>query len=217
MHSIARVSLIGAVMCGLAGPVSAHTEPGHTTVADQPALSAAATKTAAAMRDLWVGHIFWVRNVVFATLSKNSTAAKAAETQAVANAKAIAAAVEPFYGAAARDALFKLLAGHYGAIKAYLVATAGNDASGKTKATDALTKNAEAIAVFLSGANPNLPKNDVYGLLLAHGGHHVQQIQQVKDGKYEAEAATWEEMKNHMFVIADALTAAIAKQFPNKF
>jgi hypothetical protein len=80
-----------------------------------------------------------------------------------------------------------------------------------------LTKNAADIADFLSKANKNLPKDDVQGLLLAHGGHHIQQIQELKDGKYDAEARTWEEMKTHIYGIADALTQALAKQFANKF
>jgi hypothetical protein len=71
--------------------------------------------------------------------------------------------------------------------------------------------------VFLSKANPNLPKDAVLGLLQAHGGHHIAQIQELKAGKYDAEARTWEDMKAHMYVIADALTQALAKQFAAKF
>jgi hypothetical protein len=52
---------------------------------------------------------------------------------------------------------------------------------------------------------------------LAHGGHHVQQIQQIKAKQYAEEARTWSAMKDHMYVIADALTGALAKQFPDKF
>jgi hypothetical protein len=174
-------------------------------------------ETAASLRDLWVSHIFWVRNVSVAAIFKNDSALKTAEEQAVANAKGIAASIEPFYGAAAKDSFFKLLAGHYGAVKAYLVATVASDISAQGTATQALTGNAEEIAVFLSKANPYLPKNVVQGLLLAHGGHHIQQIQQLKDRKYEAEAQTWEEMKTHIYQIADATAAALAKQFVKKF
>jgi hypothetical protein len=174
-------------------------------------------QTAASLRDLWLGHIFWARNVSTATIDKNDLAIKAAEQQAVANAKAIAASIEPFYGAAAKDSFFKLLAGHYGAVKAYLVATVAGDAAAQATATQSLTSNAEEIAVFLSKANPYLPKDAVQGLLLAHGGHHIQQIQQLKDRKYEAEAQTWEEMKNHVYQIAGATADALAKQFAKKF
>ena len=145
-------------------------------------------QTAVALRDLWLGHIFWVRNVTVAAIDKNDSAIKAAETQAVANAQAIAASIEPFYGAAAKEKFFKLLAGHYGAVKAYLVAAVAGDVSAQAKATQSLTSNADEIATFLSQANPYLPKDAVQGLLLAHGGHHIQQIQQLMDHNYDAEA-----------------------------
>jgi len=171
----------------------------------------------AAMRDLWVGHIFWVRNVVFETYAKNGPAAKEAEAEVVANAKQIGAAIEPFYGKAAGDQLFGLLAGHYGAIKDYLVASVKKDEASEKAATDKLLANADQLATFLSGANPNLPKDTLVQLLDAHGGHHIQQIQDVGARNYAAEAKTWSEMKDHIYVIADALIEALGKQFPEKF
>ena len=174
-------------------------------------------RTAVALRDLWLGHIFWVRKVSVAAIDKNDSAMKASEKQAVANAQAIAASIEPFYGAPAREKFFRLLAGHYGAVKAYLVAAVAGDVSAQAKATQSLTSNADEIATFLSQANPYLPKDAVQGLLLAHGGHHLQQIQQLRDRNYDAEAQTWEEMKKHVYQIADATADALAKQFAKKF
>jgi hypothetical protein len=215
MRSMIPLSLAAALTLGSGMAASAHDAHEHSAAAKQAGtLSSKTVETRSALRDLWVGHVFWARNVVVATIAKNDPAAAAAEQQVVANAQAIAAAMEPFYGAPAKDALFKLLAGHYGAIKAYLVAA---DAAAQSKATDALTRNAEEIATFLSKANPHLPKDAVNGLLLAHGGHHIQQVQELKAGKYDAEARTWEDMKAHMYVIADALTQALTKQFAAKF
>jgi hypothetical protein len=208
-----RTAVLATAATGVSGSAYAHQE--HAAAKEAPR-SAKTAQTAAALRDLWVGHIFWVRNVALATFSKNEAALKAAEQQAVSNAQSIAAAIEPFYGAAAKEALFKLLAGHYGAVRAYLVATAADDGSGQSKATDSLTSNADEIASFLSKANPNLPKDAVHGLLLAHGGHHIQQIQELKDGNYAAEAKTWEEMKIHMYAISDAMADALGKQFAKK-
>jgi hypothetical protein len=176
-----------------------------------------ALQTGAALRDLWVGHVFWVRNVVLETSAGNSAAATAAEQEVVANAKQLSAAIEPFYGKAASDKLFGLLAGHYGAVKQYLEATVANSKPRQDAAMKSLTDNAADIAVFLSNANPNLPLETLRGLLLAHGAHHVQQIQQVRDKQYVQEAKTWDAMKNHMYVIADAMAAALVKQFPAKF
>jgi hypothetical protein len=186
-------------------------------VAATTQVSGKVAETKAALRDLWVGHIFWVRGVVFATSAKNGSAASAAEQATVANAKEIAGAIAPFYGPAAADQLFSLLAGHYGAIKEYLDAAVKQDSSGGAAATDHLTANARDIAAFLSGANPNLPKDALEELLMAHGGHHLQQIQEVQAGQFEKEAQTWSAMKGHIYVIADALTDALAKQFPERF
>lgn len=174
-------------------------------------------QTQVALRDLWSGHIFWVRNVVQDTLAHNRSAANSAEQQVVANARQIAQSIQPFYGQAASDQLFKLLAGHYGAVKQYLIATSKGSKAEQDTAYKALTVNADQIATFLSGANPNLPKDTLEGLLLAHGGHHLQQIQQFKAKQYDAEAKTWDAMQHHMDMIADALGDAIAKQFPAKF
>ena len=195
----------------------AHAETMKMEMPTPPEGSAKVVATDAVERDLWGNHIFWIRNVVVATLAKNTAEAKVAEGEVVANAHGIADAIKPFYGDKAGDALFNLLAGHYGAIKAYLTATAAGDKKGQQKATDDLLANADKLATFLSGANPNLPKDAVLGLLQAHGGHHISQIQQLKAKQYADEAKTWAEMQTHIYVIADALTGAIAKQFPDKF
>jgi hypothetical protein len=176
-----------------------------------------AVVTDAAQRDLWVGHVFWVRAVVVESFAHNEKAAGVAEKEVVANAKKIGAAIEPFYGKVASDKLFDLLAGHYGAIKHYLTATLADSKESQDVALKELVGNAGEIARFLSGANPNLPFDTLNGLLVGHGAHHVQQILQLKAGQYAEEAKTWDAMKNHMYVIADALAQGLIKQFPDKF
>lgn len=221
-----RHMLLGAALAALTLPMAqasaaapapggSHSHRTVQTIAAVPGEKLHALNSA--LRDLWIGHVFWVRNVVTARLAGDAAAESAAEQQVVANAKAIAGAFEPFYGEAARDKLFGLLAGHYGAVKDYLDATVAKNASGQSAATDKLLANAKEIAVFLHGANPNLPAEAVDGLLQAHGGHHIAQIQELQRKDFAAEAKTWADMTQHMYVIADALGAAVAKQFPDKF
>jgi hypothetical protein len=182
-------------------------------VADQAKIDA----TKAALRDLWIGHVFWIRTVVVAELTGDLSAQQVAEKQVVANAELIAASIEPFYGAKAKERLFTLLAGHYGAVKDYLDASVAENGAKQTEATSRLIRNAGEIASFLSSANPYLPKDTVDGLLQAHGGHHIAQIQQLQAKDYAGEAQTWIAMSQHMYVISDALGDGIAKQFPAKF
>jgi hypothetical protein len=192
---------------------TAHQPANQTAASVSPKLAA----TRAALRDLWVGHIFWVREVVMHLAAKDSAAANVAEQEVVANAKQIAGAIEPFYGKPASEQLFKLLAGHYGAVKAHAEATLANNSSGAKKALDEALANAGEIAKFLSSANPNLPEATLRALLTAHGGHHVQQNQEIAARKFADEAKTWEAMKGHIYSIADALADGLAKQFPDKF
>ena len=170
-----------------------------------------------ALRDLWIGHIFWVRNVVLTTSCQDEAAAKVAEEQVVANAKSIADAIIPFYGKDAADKLFGLLAGHWGAIKEYMNAAFKDDAAGKDAAIKKLQANADEIAGFLSSANPNWPKSVLSAALQAHGIHHVQQINAVQGKDFTAEARMWTAMKDHIYVIADTLAGGLVKQFPKKF
>jgi hypothetical protein len=210
---LGAVSVLATVFAPVGPALAQHETP---SVAQAPA-PAKVNETGAALRDLWVGHVFWVRNVVVSTFAGNQPAAAAAEQEVVANARQIAAAIEPYYGKGASEKLFGLLAGHYGAVKQYLDATVAGRQGDQDAAYASLSRNASEIARFLSGANPNLPFDTLNGLLLAHGGHHIRQIQQVHRKEYTDEARTWDAMTRHMYVIADALAGAIAKQFPKQF
>ena len=169
-----------------------------------------------ALRDLWVGHIFWVRNVVLATKYGDKDAAKVAEEQVVQDAKDIANSIAPYYGKEASEKLFTLLAGHYGAIKEYMNAAFSGNMDGKKAASDKINKNAEEIATFLSSANPNWPKQTLLAALVAHGGHHMAQIDAVNAKDFASEAKVWDSMKKHIYTIADVLAEGIAKQFGSK-
>lgn len=215
MSTLAATALLGALP-GTAPAAGTHHEAAHA--ATSPAMvSSQLADTRDALRGLWSGHIFWVRNVVVARLHGDAAAAKAAEAEVVANARAIAGAVEPFYGKAASDGLFQLLAGHWGAISEYLDATRSGSKAQQDAAFTKLNANARDISVFLSGANPQWPEATLLGLLTAHGAHHVQQIRELHAGQYGAEARTWAAMAAHMNVIADALANGLAAQFPERF
>jgi len=169
-----------------------------------------------ALRDLWTGHVFWVRSVVLTTHYRDSGGTAAAEAKAVENARSLADAITPFYGKDAADTLFQLLAGHYGAIKDYMQAGFNERNADKDAASKKLVANAEEIAAFLDAANPHLPKETVLPLLTAHGGHHIQQIDAVQQRDFAREAEVWDAMLGHIYSIADAMAGALAKQFPDK-
>ena len=213
IKSTAALLLAAACSTTAAMAAPAHDASGHAAATSK---SVQAPKLQAALRDLWHGHVMHTREYALAMHAHKPVAAKAAADAVVANAKQISDAVAGFYGKAAGTRMLELLGGHWGAVQALTDARAKGDNAAGDKATADLTANAGEIAKFLAGANPNLPEADVRGLLVAHGAHHLQQVQQIMAGDMRAEAQTWKAMQLHMDTIADALAGAIARQFPAK-
>lgn len=176
-----------------------------------------ALTTRLALRDLWLEHIFWIRNYAQANQAGDSRQAAVASEQVVSNATTIANSLAPLYGQPAADQLLKLLAGHWGAVKHYSDASVAKNAAGRKAAIAELTSNAAALAKFLAAANPNLPENDLLAMLGTHGAQHIAQIDQLAAHDYAAEAKTWQAMRAHILMLADTLGAALVKQFPDKF
>lgn len=174
-------------------------------------------ETKMVLRDLWVEHVFWIRSYVVAASAGDTQQRNVAVEQVVANARALADSIAPFYGQDAADALFELLAGHWSAVKTYAGAAFTDDDALGEKAVSDLTANARQIAAFLGNANPHLPEDAVFELLSVHGAHHISQIDQIDRGAFAEEAATWAQMRRHMLTIADAITEALAAQFPESF
>ena len=136
------------------------------------------------LRDLWVGHIFWVRHVVSNIATNDPEEQDAAEKEVVANTKQIASTMTPFYGEAASEKLYRLLDGNIGAVREYSEATATGDKRQQDAALAHLASNADEIADFLSHLNPYLRKDPVRSLIATHGAYHVLQINQYKVKDY---------------------------------
>jgi len=112
-----------------------------------------------ALRDLWVGHIFWVRHVASNNTADNQQMRDAAEKEVVANAKQIAHAMTPFYGEAASQKFLSLLDINYGAVRAYSEAPVAGDTRRQHAALARLESNADDIADFLSHLNLYLQRD----------------------------------------------------------
>lgn len=203
--AVLALAVVGLVGCAHEwGSVSA---PHPATVADMQGV----------LRDQWSRHLFWIRNVVLDNATNDLRSRDFAENAVAVNAREIARTFTPFYGEAASEQLFTLLAKHYDAIKAYSEATVSRNTRQQDAALAQFASNTDEIATFLSGANPHLPKDTVRGLFATHVNHHVAQIIKFQERDYAGEEETWPVMQHHIYVIADALTAALAKQFPAKF
>ncbi len=193
--------------------------PAHSQAATPNPAKVAALKMA--LRDLYINHIFWVRSLTVATRLREKAAMNEADEYGLKNAQAIGRSIAPFYGQEAGEKFVTLFVGHYSAVKGYMSAAFANNFKGnaalKKTALDKLTKNANEIAVFVSSANPNLPKATVNGLLMTHVQQHIMSADATAKKDWPAEADMWDPMVKVIYTISDALADGIAKQFPDKF
>jgi hypothetical protein len=167
-------------------------------------------------RDLWLGHIYWVQHAVLHSATNSPAKRDIVEKEVDANTKQIASVMTPFYGETAAETFATLLNINIEAVREYSEATVAGDTRRQDAALARLATNADDFAKFLSGVSPYLPKDTVRGLIAAHGAHHVLQINQYKKKEYAKLDETWMMMREHIYVIADTLTAAMVKQFPDK-
>ena len=200
------LALVGLVGCNQESPAVGDAKPIRVAEMQQT------------FRELWLGHIFMIQHVVLVNVTNDSSARVAADKQVLTNAKQIANTFTPFYGEARAEKLYTLLASHYASVKEYSEATIAESKSRQDAALASMASNADDIDAFFNGLNPhNLEKGTVRGLIAAHGAHHVLQINQYKNKKYPELEETWAMMRQHVYVIADTLMTALAKQFPDKF
>ena len=99
----------------------------------------------------------------------------------------------------------------------YTTGLATKDTAKQTQAVNALIGYTPEFAAFLSGANPNLPKDAVAELVKTH----ILTLKDVIDAQAAKDPQkTWATMRMagmHMSMIANPLADAIVKQFPSRF
>jgi hypothetical protein len=120
------------------------------------------------------------------------------------------------YGADAGEAFGDLWRSHVAYLIDYTRALAEDDDQARQIAEDQLHTYVQDFSAFLASANPNLPQAAVDELV----SEHVRQLEAVAaldQGNYDEAYPALHRTYEHMFVIGDALSEAIAKQFPQRF
>lgn len=170
-----------------------------------------------AMQKLWSDHMQWTYSTVDAFFN-NPKSLQANLNRLLQNQKDIGAAIVPFYGQAAGDALAKLLTTHIEQAVPVLTAAQKNDQAGLKKALDDWYKNAEEIADFLSAANPkNFPQKDMREMMKTHIDQTTAYAVDLLKGDYTAAVSKYDEANMHMKEMGEELSVGIIKQFPDKF
>ena len=169
------------------------------------------------MRKLWEDHVTWTRLYII-SVAGGLADTKPTTERLLANQTDIGNAVAEYYGRPAGDKLTALLKDHI-LIAADLVgaAKAGNQA----KVVDANTRwtaNANAIADFLHGANPDhWPLATLQSAMKMHLDQTIDETNHRLQGKFDQDIKDYDAIVAHILKMADILSDGIIAQFPDKF
>jgi len=168
------------------------------------------------MRKLWEDHITYTRNYIISALAGLEDTGKVAE-RLLKNQDDIGSAIKPIYGDESGKKLAALLRDHILiATEVVKAAKMGNNQE-LSKANKKWEANADDIATFLSGANPNWPKQDLVNMLYKHLALTTGEVVSRLKKDWAADIEYYDKGHVHMLMFADALTDGIVKQFPDKF
>ncbi|SNT51908.1 hypothetical protein SAMN05444672_13823 [Bacillus sp. OK838] len=78
-------------------------------------------------------------------------------------------------------------------------------------------RNADDIAAFLSGANPYLKDEDLKKLLYIHLKLVTNDLSASLAKDWDARIVAIDDRVTHIILMADAISAGVVKQFPEKF
>lgn len=168
------------------------------------------------MRKLWEDHITYTRGFIISAIAGLEDSGKTA-VRLLRNQDEIGAAIAPLYGEAAGKKLAALLRDHILIAADIVSAAKTGNSEGVAAGQKKWQENADAIASFLSGANPNWPKQMLLDMLYRHLAYTTSEVVSRIKKDWDSDIKAYDEGHVHMLMFADALTDGIVKQFPDKF
>jgi hypothetical protein len=168
------------------------------------------------MRKLWEDHIIWTRNVIF-NIIDDLPGTTEAVNRLLQNQVDIGNAIKPFYGNSAGNQLTALLTEHITIAAALLTALKNNNTTAFNTAYAEWIVNADAIAAFLSAANPAWPLAEMQTMMREHLDLTGAEAQARKTANYTADVTAYDNVHTQILAMADMLAEGIVEQFRNKF
>jgi hypothetical protein len=130
----------------------------------------------------------------------------------------IGTAIKPFFGDAAGDKLIALLKEHISGAYAVLTAAKANDKAKLDEANKGWYKNADEIAMFLSGANPkDWPEVAMKAHMKDHLDLTLAEAVARLQSNWKEDVAAYDRVHMQILKMADMLSDGIITQFPKKF
>ena len=167
------------------------------------------------MRKLCTDHTVYTHRYIVSALATMPDL-PAVTQRLLRNQDDIGDAIKPIYGDAAGKKLSALLRDHILIAADVVKAAKANDAKGVDAAQKKWKGNADDMAAFLAGANPNWKKQSLTDMLHRHLDFVTQQAVARIKMDWPADIQAYDAGYDHMMMFADMLSDGIIKQNPHK-
>ncbi len=170
-----------------------------------------------AMRDLWADHVWLTRDYINSAATDHPDKETVAE-RLLKNQDEIGSAVKPYFGDEAGDKLTALLREHILiATEVVAFAKVGNDAGLKT-ANAKWSANANEIADFLNGANPDhWHKDEMRAMMQEHLKLTTDEAVARLKSDWKGNIQAFDKALDQAMAMADMLSDGLVAKFPEKF
>lgn len=168
-----------------------------------------------ALRTLWVQHVAWTHFYLVSAIG-GLPDAQVCLDRLLKNQLDLGVAVQPFYGVVAGDQLAQLLHDHISGAVAVVLAAKSGDAQAIATLKAAWYANADQIAVFLAGLNPNLAVVDLKSHMRTHLDLAFAEAAARLGADWKGDIDATNGSFSHIVIVSDALSAAITKQFATR-
>jgi hypothetical protein len=195
----------------------AHAHSHAHAVAASSAMSAKEVALRGDMRRLWEDHIAWTRLAII-SLTTDSPDTQATVGRLLRNQADIGDAVKPFYGKAAGNKLTLELRRHILIAADVIAAAKEGDQAALAREQARWQRNANVIAAVLNSVNPRFWKlSAMKAEMQKHLALTTQEVVARLQRKWNADVAVYDRIHSHILHLADALSAGLVSQFPERF
>jgi len=167
------------------------------------------------MRKLWAEHVVWTRSSIVATIAGSRDASEI-EARLLRNQVEIGAAFVPYYGPEAGAKLGGLLKEHILIAGEVIKASRKPSSARFLDADKRWHANAEEIAGYLNGLNPNLSKDMLLKMFNDHLALTTKQATSRLDKDWAADIKAFDDVFTDALKMADDLADGVIKQYPEK-
>jgi hypothetical protein len=197
-------------------PLNMLAAPG-IAAAQKPCLTQSEVKFANEFRRLWIDHVLWTSNYNTSAATAGAEDQKQVLARLLKNQEETGNFIKPYYGEAAGNKLTELLKEHIVLAGDIVQAAKSGQGAKVNELNKKWHRNADEIAAFLSRANPNLKNEDVKKLMYKHLELVTNDLTSSLVKDWEARIVSIDDGISHIIMLADAISDAVVKQFPDKF